>query len=146
MIVLRRSQNTRRLSHIRGSTPDRLESSYTPPVCFIAEAKKFNESMLQSLTISGGMMYSQTDIETGKSTRQLLYQSKWYQTPVKFTHKISSFIEVPFILIYLSSIAKQESFAYVNHARIHSWNLPVLSNGDKVSCSRKQREPLRFKL
>ena len=119
MIVLRRSQNTRRLSHIRGSTPDRLESSYNPPpptVCFIAEAKKFNESMLQSLTISGGMMYSQTDIETGKSTRQLLYQSKWYQTPVKFTHKISSFIEVPFILIYLSSIAKQESFAYVNHA------------------------------
>jgi len=29
--------------------------------------------------------------------------------------------------------------AYVNHARIRSWNQPVLSNEGKVSCSRKQR-------
>ena len=34
---------------------------------------------------------------------------------------------------------KQAFFAYVNHARIRSWNQPVLS---KVSCSRKQRGPL----
>ena len=27
-----------------------------------------------------------------------------------------------------------------NHAWIHSWNQPVLSNKGKVSCSRKQRE------
>ena len=32
-------------------------------------------------------------------------------------------------------------FAYVNHARIRSWNQPVLSNEGKVSCSRKQRGP-----
>ena len=32
--------------------------------------------------------------------------------------------------------------AYVNHARIRSWNQPVLSNESKVSCSRKQRGPL----
>jgi len=37
---------------------------------------------------------------------------------------------------------KQAIFAYVNHARIRSWNQPVLSNEGKVSCSRKQREPL----
>ena len=29
-------------------------------------------------------------------------------------------------------------YAYVNHARILSWNQPVLSNESKVSCSRKQ--------
>ena len=29
-----------------------------------------------------------------------------------------------------------------NHARIRSWNKPVLSNKGKVSCSRKQRGPL----
>jgi len=33
-------------------------------------------------------------------------------------------------------------FAYVNHAQIHSWNQPVLSKENKVSCSRKQRGPL----
>jgi len=33
-------------------------------------------------------------------------------------------------------------FAYVNHARIHSWNQPLLSNEGKVSCSRKQQGPL----
>jgi len=44
-----------------------------------------------------------------------------------------------FILVYFSSIVKQ---AYVNNARICSWNQPVLSNEDKVSCiSRKQQEP-----
>jgi len=37
---------------------------------------------------------------------------------------------------------KQAMFAYVNHARIRSWNQPVLSNEGKVSCSRKQRGPL----
>ena len=31
-------------------------------------------------------------------------------------------------------------FTYVNHARIHSRNQPVLSNQGKVSCSIKQRE------
>ena len=30
----------------------------------------------------------------------------------------------------------------LNHARIRSWNQPVLSNTRKVSCSRKQRGPL----
>ena len=29
-----------------------------------------------------------------------------------------------------------------NHARIRSWNQPVVSNKSKVSCSRKQRCPL----
>ena len=35
-------------------------------------------------------------------------------------------------------------FAYVIHARIRSWNQPVLSNEGKgkVSCSRKQQGPL----
>jgi len=37
---------------------------------------------------------------------------------------------------------KQALFAYVNHARICSWYQPVLSNENKVSCSRKQRGPL----
>ena len=37
---------------------------------------------------------------------------------------------------------KQTLFAYVNHAWIRSWNQPVLSNEGKVSCSRKQQEPL----
>ena len=32
--------------------------------------------------------------------------------------------------------------AYVKHPWIHSWNQPVLSNEGKVSCSRKQWEPL----
>ena len=31
------------------------------------------------------------------------------------------------------------------HARIRSWNQPVLSNKDKVSCSRKQRGTLRVR-
>ena len=33
---------------------------------------------------------------------------------------------------------KQLSFAYLNHARIFSWNQPELSNEVKVSCPRKQ--------
>ena len=37
---------------------------------------------------------------------------------------------------------KTSIFAYVNHARFRSWNQPVQSNEGKVSCSRKQREPL----
>jgi len=37
---------------------------------------------------------------------------------------------------------KQAIFAYVNHARIHSWNQTVLNNECKVSCSRKQQELL----
>jgi len=37
--------------------------------------------------------------------------------------------------------------AYANQARDHSWNEPVLSNEDKVSCWRKQWGPLiRFRL
>ena len=47
-----------------------------------------------------------------------------------------------FILIYYSSILKQAIFAYVNHARIRSWNQPVLSDEGWVSCLRKQQEPL----
>ena len=46
------------------------------------------------------------------------------------------------ILIYFSLIAKQAMFAYVNHARLPSWNQLVLSNEGKVSFSRKQRQPL----
>jgi len=49
---------------------------------------------------------------------------------------------VLFILIYFSLIVKQALFAYVNHAQICSWNQPVLSNEGKISCSRKQLEPL----
>ena len=49
---------------------------------------------------------------------------------------------VQFILICFSSIVKQAFFAYVNHARIRSWNQPELSNQSNVSCSRKQRGPL----
>ena len=41
-----------------------------------------------------------------------------------------------------SSIVKQAMFAYGNHAQIRSWNQPLLSNEGKVSCSRKQPEPL----
>ena len=41
-----------------------------------------------------------------------------------------------FILIYFSSIEKQAFLA--NHARIRSWNEPVLSNESKVSCEGKQ--------
>ena len=47
---------------------------------------------------------------------------------------------IGFILIYFSKIVKQENLAYVNHARIRSWNQPVLSNTG--TCSRKQHEPL----
>ena len=35
-----------------------------------------------------------------------------------------------------------KQFAYVNYARIRSWNQPVLSNEGRVSWLRKQREPL----
>jgi len=42
---------------------------------------------------------------------------------------------------------KQAIFAFVNKARFRSWNKPILSNVGKVSCSRKQRQPLmRLKL
>ena len=37
---------------------------------------------------------------------------------------------------------KHATFAYVNHARIRSWNQPVPSNEGQVSCSSKQQEPL----
>ena len=46
------------------------------------------------------------------------------------------------MLIDFSSIVKQAFFAYVAHARNRSWNQPVLSNLGKVSCSRKQSDPL----
>jgi len=39
-------------------------------------------------------------------------------------------------------IVKQEMFTHVNHAQIRSWNQPLLINEGKVSCSRKQWEPL----
>ena len=45
-------------------------------------------------------------------------------------------------LFNFSLIVKQGLFANVDKARICSWNKPVLSNEGKVSCSRKQREPL----
>ena len=38
-----------------------------------------------------------------------------------------------------SSIVMQAIFSYVNHARIRSWNQPVLSNESKVFCPRKHR-------
>ena len=44
------------------------------------------------------------------------------------------------ILIYFSSIVKQAIFAYVNYARIRSWDQAVWSNEGKVSCSWKLRE------
>ena len=50
--------------------------------------------------------------------------------------------DIKFILITFSLVVKQAMFAYVNYAWSHSWNQPVLSNESKVSCSRKQREPL----
>mgnify|MGYP000116713757 CR=1 FL=1 len=37
---------------------------------------------------------------------------------------------------------KQAHFAYVTHVRLRFWKQPVLINERKVSCSRKQREPL----
>ena len=49
------------------------------------------------------------------------------------------------VLVYTNlfrSIVKQALFAFVNHARIRSWNQLVLSNEGKVSCLRKQQEPL----
>ena len=44
--------------------------------------------------------------------------------------------------ILLGSQRTVQLFAYVNHARIRTWNQPVLSNESNVSCSRKQRGPL----
>ena len=40
--------------------------------------------------------------------------------------------------ICFSPIVKHAMFAYVNYARIRSWNQPILSNKGKASCSRKQ--------
>ena len=48
---------------------------------------------------------------------------------------------IGFILIYFSKIVKQENLAYVNHARIRSWNQPVLSN-ESSFLLKEQREPL----
>ena len=44
--------------------------------------------------------------------------------------------------LFLFDCETSNCYAYVNHARIRSWNQPVLSNENKVSCSRKQRGPL----
>ena len=44
--------------------------------------------------------------------------------------------------LILVQLWDQASFAYFNHARIRSWNQPVLSNEGTVSCSQKHREPL----
>ena len=50
------------------------------------------------------------------------------------------------ILIYFSLIVKQAICAYVNHARICSWNPPVLSNEGKCkSCSNLFMEPTSTK-
>ena len=46
-----------------------------------------------------------------------------------------------FILFYLIQLEKNQSCLF-NHARFCSWNQPVLSNEDRVSCSMKQQEPL----
>ena len=43
-----------------------------------------------------------------------------------------------FILVYIVD-CDTSNFEFVNHAVICSWNQPVLSNADKVSCSEKQR-------
>ena len=46
------------------------------------------------------------------------------------------------ILTYFSLIVKQAILTYVNHAQMHSWNQPVLSNEGKEFCSRIQRQSL----
>jgi len=43
-------------------------------------------------------------------------------------------------VVCFSSIVKQALVAYVIHARIRSWNQPVLNNEGKDYFSRKQRE------
>ena len=62
-----------------------------------------------------------------------IMQVKWHTFHICTTYAI---------LIYFSLIVKQAMFACVNHARICSWNQPVLSNKRQVSCSRKRLEPL----
>ena len=57
---------------------------------------------------------------------------------------VTGFSAFSFILIYFSSIVKQEIFADVNQARICSWNKLVLDNEGKVSCSRKQQESFEW--
>ena len=49
------------------------------------------------------------------------------------------------LIWYLNQTSIRPSIYLVrlwNHTRIRSWNQPVLSNNENISCSRKQREPL----
>ena len=60
---------------------------------------------------------------------------------ISFKH-IEKLADVSLYSFILVPLWNKQLFAYVNHARIRSWNQPVLSNESKVSCSRKQRGPL----
>ena len=66
----------------------------------------------------------------------ITYEILWF---VVFNRVRGVFSLYQFILVRLWN---KKLFAYVNHARIRSWNQPVLSNESNVSCSRKQRGPL----
>jgi len=46
------------------------------------------------------------------------------------------------VIVIISTKKFTTHLAYVNHIRIRSSNQPVLSNEDKVSCSKKQWAPL----
>ena len=54
-----------------------------------------------------------------------------------YTHTTLKAFLASLYLFVLVRLWNKQLFAYVNHARIRSWNQPVLSNESKVSCSRK---------
>ena len=59
---------------------------------------------------------------------------------------VTYYFELLLLFLTLKLVNKDEhvlnDIRLWNHARIRSWNQPVLSNNGKVSCSRKQRGPL----
>ena len=83
-----------------------------------------------------------SDVCRGRCIRQHIYHYKFSHTmtPLSVWYLTRRFIW------HLSQSSIRPSLdlsSMWNHARIRSWNKPVLINKGNVSCSRKQRGPLR---
>ena len=70
------------------------------------------------------------------------YKLQQYVGFLSILRHLYYWISVSWISLYLFILVwlwNKQFFAYVNHARIRSWNQPVLGNESKNSCSKKQR-------
>ena len=105
---------------------------------YIYKITRYVKSHLKTFCLNDDV----TILEVSNKTPYLSCLSRW----VMWDNSVNVWsLEIHEFLVYtifLVRLWNKQLFAYVNHARIRSWNQPVPTNESKVSCSRKQRGPL----